>query len=279
MIYKTLRRKLKIEQHKPQNEPFSAISWRWQTKFDYDDARFVLDQHIEFKFFSHSSLKQCAGRLVPPLGHIILTPSQPVMQYPSSLVLCVKRGTIEIQFFFILKTFVLYGGVESFWIWMKDYLRWRDTVSGSLDKGYMRWTDTVRGSLDKGSMRCPDTVRGSLDKGYLRWPDTVRGSLDKCYMRWPDTVRGSLDKDYMRWPDTASGSLDKDCMRWPDTVRGSLDKGYLRWRDTASGSLDEGYLRWPDTGSGSLDKGYLRWRYAVSGSLDKGFWYSMLIIG
>jgi hypothetical protein len=112
------------------NEPFSAISWRWQAKFDYDDARFVLDQHIEFEFFSHSSLKQCAGRLVPPLGHIILTPSQPVMQYPSSLVLCVKRGSIAIQFLFILKAFVLYGGVESFWIWMKDSLRWRDTVSG-----------------------------------------------------------------------------------------------------------------------------------------------------
>jgi hypothetical protein len=59
----------------------SAISWREQVNFqwDDDDVRFVLDQHAELDFYSASSLKQqFAGRYVAPLGHIILIPSQPV---------------------------------------------------------------------------------------------------------------------------------------------------------------------------------------------------------
>ena len=60
---------------------FSAISWREQVNFQWDDdeVRFVLDQHAELDFNSASSLKQQpAGRHVAPLGHIILIPSQPV---------------------------------------------------------------------------------------------------------------------------------------------------------------------------------------------------------
>jgi len=42
-------------------------------------SAFVLDQHAELNFYSASSLKQqSAGRLVTPLGHIILIPSKPV---------------------------------------------------------------------------------------------------------------------------------------------------------------------------------------------------------
>jgi hypothetical protein len=38
-----------------------------------DDVRFVLDQDVEFYFYSASSLKQqSAGRPVAPLWHIIL---------------------------------------------------------------------------------------------------------------------------------------------------------------------------------------------------------------
>jgi hypothetical protein len=60
---------------------FSAISWREQVNFqwDNDEVRFVLDQHAELDFYSASSLKQqSAGIHVAPLGHIILIPSQPV---------------------------------------------------------------------------------------------------------------------------------------------------------------------------------------------------------
>jgi hypothetical protein len=60
---------------------FSAISWREQVNFpwDDDDVRFVLDQHAELDFNSASSLiQQSAGRHVAPLGHIILIPSQPI---------------------------------------------------------------------------------------------------------------------------------------------------------------------------------------------------------
>ena len=59
----------------------SAISWREQVNFqwDYDEVRFVLDQHAELEFYSASSLKQqSVGRHVAPLGHIIPIPSQPV---------------------------------------------------------------------------------------------------------------------------------------------------------------------------------------------------------
>jgi hypothetical protein len=60
---------------------FSAISWRKQVNFQWDDdeVRFVLDQHAELDFFSASSSKQqSAGRHDAPLWHIILIPSQPV---------------------------------------------------------------------------------------------------------------------------------------------------------------------------------------------------------
>jgi hypothetical protein len=60
---------------------FSAISWREQVNFQWDDdeVRFVLDQHAELDFYSASSLKQqFADRHVASLGHIILILSQPV---------------------------------------------------------------------------------------------------------------------------------------------------------------------------------------------------------
>jgi hypothetical protein len=64
---------------------FSAVSWRAQENFQWDDdeIRFVLDQHAEFDFFySSSSLKQqSAGGHVAPLGHIILIPSKPVFAF------------------------------------------------------------------------------------------------------------------------------------------------------------------------------------------------------
>ena len=45
---------------KPQFSNFSAISWREQVNFQWDDdeVRFVLDQHAELDFYSSSSLKQ-----------------------------------------------------------------------------------------------------------------------------------------------------------------------------------------------------------------------------
>ena len=60
---------------------YSAISWREQVNFQWDDdeVSFVLDQHAELDFYSASSLKQqSAGRHVALLGHIILIPSWPV---------------------------------------------------------------------------------------------------------------------------------------------------------------------------------------------------------
>jgi hypothetical protein len=62
----------------------SAISWREQVNFqwDDDDVRFVLDQHAELDFYSASSLKQqSTNRHVAPLGHIILIPSQPICSF------------------------------------------------------------------------------------------------------------------------------------------------------------------------------------------------------
>ena len=59
---------------------FSAISWREQVNFQWDDdeVHFVLDKHAELDFYSARSLKQqSAGRHVAPLGHILI-PSQPV---------------------------------------------------------------------------------------------------------------------------------------------------------------------------------------------------------
>jgi hypothetical protein len=60
---------------------FSAISWREQVNFQWDDdeVRFVLEQHAELDFYSASSLKQqFAGRHVAPFGHIIMIPNQSV---------------------------------------------------------------------------------------------------------------------------------------------------------------------------------------------------------
>jgi hypothetical protein len=62
-------------------QQFSAISWREQVHFQWDDdeVRFVQDQHAELDFYSASSLKQQSpGRHVAPLWHIILIPSQPI---------------------------------------------------------------------------------------------------------------------------------------------------------------------------------------------------------
>jgi hypothetical protein len=60
---------------------FSAISWREQVNFQWDDdeVRFVLDEHAELDFYRASSLKQqSAGWHVAPLEHIILILRQPV---------------------------------------------------------------------------------------------------------------------------------------------------------------------------------------------------------
>jgi hypothetical protein len=58
---------------------FSAISWREQVTFwwDDDDVSFILDELTEFD--SANSLKQqSVGRSVTPFLHIIQIPSQPV---------------------------------------------------------------------------------------------------------------------------------------------------------------------------------------------------------
>jgi hypothetical protein len=60
------------------NANSSAISWREQVNFQWDDdeVRFVLDQHSQLDFYSASSLKQqSADRHVATLWHIILIPS------------------------------------------------------------------------------------------------------------------------------------------------------------------------------------------------------------
>jgi hypothetical protein len=60
---------------------FLAILWREKVNFQWhdDEVRFVLDQHAELNFYSASSLKQqSADRIVAPLRHIILIPSQPI---------------------------------------------------------------------------------------------------------------------------------------------------------------------------------------------------------
>jgi hypothetical protein len=61
---------------------FSAISWRKQVSFQWDDDEvyFVLDPHAELNYHSTKALKQqSADRHVAPLGHIILFPSQPAL--------------------------------------------------------------------------------------------------------------------------------------------------------------------------------------------------------
>jgi hypothetical protein len=57
------------------------ISWREQVNihWDYDETRFVLDQHTYLDLHSARSLgPQSVNRHVAPLGHIIMIPSQPV---------------------------------------------------------------------------------------------------------------------------------------------------------------------------------------------------------
>ena len=57
---------------------FSAISWREQVNYQWDDDE-VQDQRAELDFYSASSLKQqFADRYVVPHAHIILIPRQPV---------------------------------------------------------------------------------------------------------------------------------------------------------------------------------------------------------
>jgi hypothetical protein len=66
---------------------FSATCILWWEQINFwwnhgDDFRFLLDQHTKLEFYSASSLKQQSkGRHVPPLGHIILTPIQPVFWF------------------------------------------------------------------------------------------------------------------------------------------------------------------------------------------------------
>ena len=76
---------------------FSAISWREQVNFQWDDAvRFVLHQRAELDFYSASSQKQqSAGRHVAPLGHIILITSQPVFAL-SPLMMRAEKQQIPI---------------------------------------------------------------------------------------------------------------------------------------------------------------------------------------
>ena len=60
---------------------FSALSWREQVNYQWDDdeVRFVLDEHAKLDFHSASSLKQrSSGRHVVPRVHIIMIPSRPV---------------------------------------------------------------------------------------------------------------------------------------------------------------------------------------------------------
>ena len=57
----------------------SAISWREQDNYQWDEVHLVIDQHAEVNCYSTSSLKQQSeGRHVAPLGHIIMIPIQPV---------------------------------------------------------------------------------------------------------------------------------------------------------------------------------------------------------
>ena len=77
---------------------FSAISWREQVNFQWDDDEicFVLDQRAELDFYSASSLKQqSAGRHVAPFGHIIQIPSQPEATNTNFIVFGLTRPGLE----------------------------------------------------------------------------------------------------------------------------------------------------------------------------------------
>jgi len=67
---------------------FSALSWREQVNFRWDDdeVRFVIDQKAELDYYSANSLEQqSADRHVAPLWHIILIPSQLVIDQKAEL--------------------------------------------------------------------------------------------------------------------------------------------------------------------------------------------------
>ena len=77
---------------------FSAISWREQVNFQWDDheVRFVLEQHDYLDLYSASLLKQqSADRYVATRGHIILISNQPGSL---SLMLCAWRRSNKYQF-------------------------------------------------------------------------------------------------------------------------------------------------------------------------------------
>ena len=74
----------------------SAISWREQVNFQWDDdeVHFVLDQHAELDFYSANSLKQkSAARYVAAFGHIILIASQPVFTLSPKCCVLSKEAT------------------------------------------------------------------------------------------------------------------------------------------------------------------------------------------
>ena len=73
----------------------SAISWQEEVTLwrDDDDVCFILDLHAQLANNSASSLKpQSTDRLVAPLWHIILIPSQPVFAFTTKC--CVLRGEV-----------------------------------------------------------------------------------------------------------------------------------------------------------------------------------------
>ena len=105
---------------KRQFSNFSAISWREQINFQWDDdeVRFVLDQHAELDLYSASSLKQqSVGRHVAPLWHVILIPSQPVFaQYKFSSLswfFCLNQLKL---FYCLNKAFFSHSFVFSHWL-------------------------------------------------------------------------------------------------------------------------------------------------------------------
>ena len=74
----------------------SAISWRKQVTFPcVNDIHFVLDQHVQFDFYSASSLTQQSVRryVFPPLLLLLLLP----VQGPDSLLnVCGSAKTLRI---------------------------------------------------------------------------------------------------------------------------------------------------------------------------------------
>ena len=70
-----------------QHSNFSAISWREQVNFLWEDDEFLfILEHTKLDFYSASSLKQQSiGNYVTPLWHIFLIPSQPVFVFSFKL--------------------------------------------------------------------------------------------------------------------------------------------------------------------------------------------------